>query len=566
MNSRLELHTDDAAQLQEEPGAIAPSGTQGDVNVVQTSQVPHDSAIAQALRHEAAVASFAQCALHGDPPEELAMLAVEAAKRALDTHACIILELQPDEQHFAVRASAGIDPPPGAGIPMPLEAFPQASRTFETQQTIVVDDYVTTRPWSQLGWERASGERAGVTMLIPGGRRAYGVIAAYRTTDRSFGTDDLSFLRRLADLFARAVDRYREEQRARHAEEYYRSLIENFSEGIALNAEGKMLFVSRSFERMFGYTPAEALNTDIFFLCHPGDHSRIRETLLRIFEQPHRPEIFECRMRHKDESWRDFEITWQGTTGLAGNPIVIARLRDMTEHRLAERARELVRSNAELERFAYVASHDLKEPLRAVALYAQLLGRHLAAHEDPEVHESLRHMWQGAKRMQELIDALLQYARLAPKAPTLEPVDCAAVVEEVLGRLDDVIQSAQAEIRLEQMPTVLAERTLLAQLFQNLIGNALKFRGHEPPVIRVSARPQDREWLFAVRDNGIGIAPQYAERIFDMFERLHPSGEYPGTGMGLAICKKAVENLGGRIWVQSEPGRGSSFLFTLPAG
>jgi PAS domain S-box-containing protein len=227
---------------------------------------------------------------------------------------------------------------------------------------------------------------------------------------------------------------------------------------------------------------------------------------------------------------------------------------------------ELTRSNAELQQFAYVASHDLQEPLRMVTSYMQLLAQRLHGQLDADAQEFMGYAVDGAQRMKVLIDDLLTYSRVGTQSAPLTPTDSNTVLQQTLHVLDIRIAESGATVTSDPLPIVRADRVQLGMLWQNLLSNAMKFHGPEPPRIHVSARRQGAEWVFAVRDNGIGLAPQHAERIFAMFQRLHTRREYPGTGIGLAICKKIVERHGGRIWVESVPGQGATFLFTLPAG
>jgi PAS domain S-box-containing protein len=247
----------------------------------------------------------------------------------------------------------------------------------------------------------------------------------------------------------------------------------------------------------------------------------------------------------------------------------VVTFRDVTERRaseqaLADRAKELARSNAELEQFAYVASHDLQEPLRAVVSYLQLLERRYGSQLDERADKYIGYAVDGARRMQALINDLLTYSRAGRRVDERQTIDVEALLERVLKSLEVVIQESGATITHDPLPTIEAELVGFGQLLQNLIGNALKFRGDEPPRVHISATRQDRAWQFAVRDNGIGIASEYQERIFILFQRLHGRDEYAGTGIGLAICKKIAERHGGTLWVESTPGEGSTFLFTIP--
>jgi signal transduction histidine kinase len=239
--------------------------------------------------------------------------------------------------------------------------------------------------------------------------------------------------------------------------------------------------------------------------------------------------------------------------------------RQRAEERLILQTRELARSNAELEQFASVASHDLQEPLRMVISYLQLLTRNYHGRLDTDADEFIAYAVGGARRMQQLIVDLLAYSRVATRGTEFVSTDCEQVLAQVLVDLRLAMVESGAVVTHDPLPTVPADATQLGQVWQNLISNALKFRTTQPPRVHVAAAKQGREWTFLVRDNGIGLEPTYAERIFGLFQRLHGRAEYPGTGMGLAICKKIVERHGGRIWVESEPGHGATFFFTLPA-
>jgi light-regulated signal transduction histidine kinase (bacteriophytochrome) len=231
---------------------------------------------------------------------------------------------------------------------------------------------------------------------------------------------------------------------------------------------------------------------------------------------------------------------------------------------LARQAQELARSNAELEQFAYVASHDLQEPLRMVASYVQLLKRRYQGKLDADADDFIAYAVNGAARMQRMINDLLAYSRVNTRGKPFELTNCEAVLGQALANLQMAIVESGARVTHTPLPTVMADKTQLMQVFQNLIGNAIKYHGDRPPEIHIGVEHQNSEILFSVRDNGIGIDPQCAERIFVVFQRLHSQEEYPGTGIGLAICRKIVERHGGRIWVESQPGKGATFYFTIP--
>jgi PAS domain S-box-containing protein len=239
--------------------------------------------------------------------------------------------------------------------------------------------------------------------------------------------------------------------------------------------------------------------------------------------------------------------------------------RRRAELSLQEHARELARSNEELQQFAYVASHDLQEPLRMVASYTQLLARRYKGKLDADADEFIHYAVDGVNRMQRLIQDLLAYSRVGTRGHEFKPLDSGHALGKAIANLKTLVDESGAAVVHGKLPQVMADETQLIQLFQNLVGNALKFRGPSQPRVVVDAERQGNEWRFTVEDNGIGIEPQYFERIFIIFQRLHGKEEYAGTGIGLAICKKIVERHGGRIGLDSQPGQGTTFWFTLPA-
>jgi light-regulated signal transduction histidine kinase (bacteriophytochrome) len=233
--------------------------------------------------------------------------------------------------------------------------------------------------------------------------------------------------------------------------------------------------------------------------------------------------------------------------------------------KLKRTSADLERSNTELQQFAYVASHDLTEPLRMVVSYLELLNSRAGEKLDDEEREFIGYASDGARRMQHLIQDLLAYARVDTRGRPLEPTDSERVLETVLVNLKPAIAENHTVVEHDHLPTVEGDIMQLTQVFQNLIGNAIKFHGKVDPKIHVGAQRQNGEWIFHVSDNGIGIDPKNFDRLFVLFQRLHTRQEYPGTGMGLAICKKIIERHGGRIWVESNPGEGTAFFFTIPA-
>ncbi|HTW40051.1 MAG TPA: ATP-binding protein [Thermoplasmata archaeon] len=283
----------------------------------------------------------------------------------------------------------------------------------------------------------------------------------------------------------------------------------------------------------------------------------------------------EFRGLRKDGSVIPLQVVVQSAVvaGMRGEKMTGVYLRDFAEREklveaLAGRAAELARSNRELEQFSYIASHDLQEPLRMVGSYTQLLEQRYAGQLDEDAREFLRYAQEGAARMRELIDALLAYSRIDTRGQAFARVPMSQVLTLTLANLRESIAQGKAEVTVTgTMPEVDGDAIQLGQVLQNLIGNAIKFHGDRPPHIWVGAERKGPDWVFSVRDDGIGIAPEYHERIFVIFQRLHSREEYAGTGIGLSVVKKVIERHGGKIWVESRgvPGEGSTFFFTLPA-
>jgi light-regulated signal transduction histidine kinase (bacteriophytochrome) len=242
----------------------------------------------------------------------------------------------------------------------------------------------------------------------------------------------------------------------------------------------------------------------------------------------------------------------------------LLRMRRQAELDLARKVEELSRSNADLEQFAHVASHDLQEPLRMVASYTRLLGERYRGQLDADADKFIGYACDGALRMQMLIKDLLAFSLAKRDATKCKRVDCNALIEQVLLDLGPSIREIGAKVAHGVLPVVWSESWQMARVFQNLIANAIKFRGKEPLAVSVQAEKTAEQWLFCVSDNGIGIAPQYAEKIFVPFQHLHTRAEYAGNGVGLAICKRIIEQYGGKIWVESQAAAGSTFKFTMP--
>jgi len=340
---------------------------------------------------------------------------------------------------------------------------------------------------------------------------------------------------------------------------------------ISLDLQGVIRSWNQGAKRIFGYHADQIMGRHISTLAAPHRIDEIPKILARI-ARGERIDHYQTERKTKDGRILFVSLTISPVRDASGQIIGASKIaRDVTEQvksrQALERANELLaRSNADLEHFAYSASHDLQEPLRMVSIYSEMLQRKFGGKLGADGDEYIAFILEGAARMEQLLKDLRAYAHSSKTGEEgIRDLDSAEVLGRVLISLKPAIDSNQASITHGLLPWVRMHEFQLEQLFQNLIGNAIRYRSERTPEIHVSATPCDRMWQFSVQDNGIGIDPQYREQIFGIFKRLHSAAEYPGTGMGLAICQRIVERLGGRIWVESEPGRGSTFLFTVPA-
>jgi PAS domain S-box-containing protein len=376
-----------------------------------------------------------------------------------------------------------------------------------------------------------------------------------------------------AEELTQSLNSLEEEMAERQlSEERLRLLIDGAKDYaiVMLEADGCVASWNEGATRLKGWSEQEILGRH-FSVLYP------EESVVAGLPE-HELELAAVRGRLAEEGWR---VRKDGSRFLADVIITAIRddsgklrgfskiTRDITERKRAEEQiqttlTELERSNKELEQFAYVASHDLQEPLRMVSSYTQLLAQRYEGQLDDDAKKFIDYAVDGAVRMQRLINDLLAYSRVSTQGKTFATIDSHVALGEALVSLSAAIEENRALVVNDDLPAVSADAAQLSQLFQNLISNAIKFRGADSPLVRISASNLGREWRFSVRDNGIGIEKQYGEKVFEIFQRLHTRKEYPGTGIGLAICKRIVERHGGRIWFESEPGIGTTFYFTMP--
>ena len=403
-------------------------------------------------------------------------------------------------------------------------------------------------------------------------------------------TDELEsqVYEKTAELNTELAERKRAEIAARDSEALYHSLVDTLPINILRkDLQGRVTYGNKGYceamgkplPELLGKTDLDLFPKDLAFKYAADDDKVITTgTMFEDIEEHRKPGGDRRYVHVLKAPVRDARREIVGTQVIFWD----VTARKLAEEQLSRTAADLARSNQELEQFAYVASHDLQEPLRMITSYTQLIAKRYGDHLDSDAREFINFAVDGAHRMQRLINDLLAYSRVGSKGKALEPVAGADCLKAALDNLKIAIEEGQATVTFEALPAVMADPVQMTQLLQNLIGNALKFRGPAAPRIHIGTerRPapscpvptaqsplrqeKPEEWVFTVRDNGIGIEPQYFERIFVIFQRLHTQDQYPGTGIGLAICKKIVERHGGRIWVESKPGEGTVFFFALP--
>jgi PAS domain S-box-containing protein len=379
-------------------------------------------------------------------------------------------------------------------------------------------------------------------------------------------------------IFKDITERKRVEEELASSEEFLNSVIEQSPVSLWISdSKGTMIKLNQSCRELFGATDEEAVGEYNLFKDNLIEEQGFMPLVENVFEKGEvarftidydLPRVEHVEVHGATHRILDVIVSpIKDVHGKVTNAIV--QHKDITEIKRAEEAlqeamADLERSNAELEQFAYVASHDLQEPLRMVSSFTQLLSQRYKGKLDADADDFVTYAVDGANRMQRMISDLLAYSRVGTRGKPLELTYCEVVFDHTLANMKLAIEESGAMITHDPLPSVMADDSQLVQLFQNLIDNAIKFRGDQPLQVHVGVESKDGEWVFSVRDNGIGIDPQYKDRIFVIFQKLHVGGQYPGTGVGLATCRKIVERHGGRIWVESEPGKGATFYFTMP--
>ncbi len=386
------------------------------------------------------------------------------------------------------------------------------------------------------------------------------------------------------DLYASiemALYKHAMEKRVKESEKKYRLIFETAVNLIvSINDQNVITDCNNRIKQIFDYAPDEMIGQSLVKILFPDDMKKVLNVLNEIRFGGTFNDI-KYRMIKKDGSVVHVKMNSSVINEINGaSSQIICFIENVTENKKMEeeleqyrahleelvkdRTEELKRSNEELQHFAYTISHDLQEPLRMVSVYTQLLGHRYKGRLDSDADTFIENASGGAIRMYQLIKDVLTYSRIESSGSSFQPTDCSEIFKEVLKNLKVTIEDSHAIIRCDSLPTITGDRTQLIQLFQNLVSNAIKYCDQKIPKIQVGADGNDDEWLFYVKDNGIGIDPKYAKKIFMIFQRLHNRDKYTGTGVGLAVCKKIVERHNGKIWVESEEGKGATFYFTIP--
>jgi signal transduction histidine kinase/CheY-like chemotaxis protein len=499
----------------------------------------------------------------------------EAFVQHLDATLARIWTYDEQEKVFKLEASAGIYTDiDGIDSRVPVEQFKvgliSEGRMPHVTNAFIGDPRIPEQEWARR--ERFAAF-AGYHLIVGGA--VVGVVAVFARNP--LGQATLHILPSIVNAIALGIERQKSAEAVQQLSEQRRLALEAGKLGAwEYRLDSGQIFWDERCRHMFGVPAGDQIEYDAAIAMIQRDY---RKAIREAVKQAIAPFNDGTYHREFPVVWSDDSVHWVESYGQAyfeghGDQRRAVRLvgvnQEITERKGIERAledniKELARSNNELQQFAYVASHDLQEPLRAVASFTKLLGQRYSGRLDQDADDFIGFAIDGATRMQRLIEDLLIYSRVGTRGKAFEAADCNDVLRRAMENLQIASQESGAIVSHDELPTVMGDPLQLVQLFQNLVGNAIKFRFEKPPQIHISAALKETHWVFSVRDNGIGIDPSFADQIFVIFQRLRVREEYAGTGIGLAICKKIVERHSGRIWVESEPGKGATFFFTIQA-
>ncbi len=515
-------------------------------------------------------------------PAEIMALTTRMLSEHMQTTRCAYAEVEEDEESFTIINDWSPTTPSTTGR-YKLSAFgPQAEEDLRAGKDLVINDVDRElRPETGADTFNAILIKAIICCPLIKEGRLVALMAVHQDKIRYWTQDEITLVDTVVERCWSSIERARSETKLRilndelesrvlertkqlaMSEERFRLLAENASDVISRTTpDGVYLYISPSVETMLGYKPEEMIGQNRSRFILPSDIEELNRHLVAGNHSTNK--LATIKVKHKEGHFIYMEVAMREVRNLQTGEIIELHSvgRDITLRKQAEET--LIKNNQELEQFAYVASHDMKEPLRMISSYTQLLLRKIQS-QDEDVLVFSKYISEGVARMQALITDLLDYSRIGRQEVKYVHTNAGTSINAVLNSLGLLIQEAGAKIHVSEMPVIRAIPSLLHQLFQNLIENAIKFR--KPgiaPFIEIGVIEQESDWLFRVSDNGIGIDPKYADKVFIIFQRLHNREQFAGTGIGLAVCKKIVELHGGSIWLQSTPGEGTSFYFTFP--
>lgn len=523
----------------------------------------------RAAKLRAATYEIAQAALEADDLDELFRFIHAIIAGLLTARNFVIAIRQPPSASLEYVYCRDERLPSGAANPYVRAATAEVLRVA---RSYLGDDVSLRRLLPDGPGEAIPSSLVAVPLRLKAGTIGVLALHAYDTSAR-YGDDELRILSFVSTQVAMTIERKLSEEAARENEERWQLVVRGNNDGIwDWDLRKNRVFLSRRWQEMLGYAEGELSDDpeELVRHVHPQDADAVRAAMAEHIAG--KSEFL--RIQHRAVR-KDGSTLWVFSRGKvlldsSGTPVrMTGSSADISESKQAEEdlrqlAAELARSNADLEQFAYAASHDLQEPLRTVSSFVQLLARRYEGKLDSDADQFMYYITDAADRMQTLIDDLLTYSRVQTRAKEPRRLSAEVPLLRALASLQGAIAESGAVVTHDPLPVVKVDAGQLARVFQNLIGNAIKFRSERPCRIHVSVSEGEDDWTFSVSDNGIGFDPQFSERIFAMFQRLHTRAEYPGSGMGLAICRKIVERHGGRMWAESEEGVGARFCFTLP--
>ncbi len=526
--------------------------------MTDSSRGDPESATPAGVRRQEAVADLGRRVLEIDDLDDIRRDAAAVVAETIDAAYASVFELCPEGDAVALCEGVGwADEQLGAAT-LPTGPDTYAGDVLRTTEPVVVDEFDAQNDRSAPDLLADRGVVGGIAVVLGSPDDPWGLLSVHVTEQRPFADRDVLFVRNVATVLTSAIENAKMERR-------FDAIFDdpNILVGL-LEPDGTVLDIN---ETAMEYVDAdlEGVVGEPFWKTpwwtDDGVQSDVKAWTERAATGEYVP--FEADLTRPGGGWYTLEGVFRPVTNDDGEVVsIIVSDRDITERR--RRERELEASNERLAQFAYAASHDLQEPLRMVTSYLQLLERRYADELDSDAEEFIAFAVDGAERMGDMIDALLEYSRVETRGEPLEPVDLEATLEAVRRDLELQIEESDAEITADSLPRVRGDENQLRQVFQNLLSNAIQYSGDEPPRIRVTAERADSMWRVSVGDEGIGIDPGDQERVFEVFQRLHSHEEHSGTGIGLALCRRIVERHGGEIRLDSEPGEGATFSFTLP--